>query len=404
MARGLGNGYTFGNDFYPVWLTSRAWIRSHISPYSPEMTSAIQVGLLGRPLDPRRTSDYADLRMFVHPAFTDLLLWPLSEFPFPVSRIVMFFSLAVMTSVSVALWLQALDWHPPWRTVATILLLTISSYPALEGLFAIQLGLLVTFLLAASLAALKSRRFLLAGFLIAFTTIKPQMSALTIVYLFLWACHDWNERKQFVAGLLSTLALLVGASVIASPTWIQSWIRTVLIYRRYTTPPLVTAVLTSSLGPRMAAPATFLLTAGAIIAALVLAWRNRNAALESEAFWLTLAILLSITTIFVLPGQAVYDHLILVPALLLLVRDRDRLRSSGPVPRLLLIVGAVVLVWPWIAAFALIVLRPLIPRIVFDSTAVLALPLRTAASLPFAVLALLVWMWRINRLDRQEAS
>ena len=31
-AEGLGNGYSFGNDFYQVWLTTRQWLRQGRNP------------------------------------------------------------------------------------------------------------------------------------------------------------------------------------------------------------------------------------------------------------------------------------------------------------------------------------------------------------------------------------
>jgi len=131
---------------------------------------------------------------------------------------------------------------------------------------------------------------------------------------------------------------------------------------------------------------------------MILAWRNRAAAYGSFAFWITLTLLLAITTITILPGQAVYDHLILLPGILLLARYRGELHNAGLGPRTLLAVGALVLFWPWIAAFALIVLRPFLAPAYFNSTAFFSLPIRTAASLPFAVLALLAWTFRIKML------
>ena len=50
-AQELGNGYSFGNDFYQVWYTAREWQRRKVDPYSTEMTREIQIGLNGRPLD-----------------------------------------------------------------------------------------------------------------------------------------------------------------------------------------------------------------------------------------------------------------------------------------------------------------------------------------------------------------
>jgi hypothetical protein len=394
-AEGLGNGYSFGNDFYQVWLTSQEWLRHGRDPYSAEMTREIQTGLYGRPLDPNRPSDPIDRRIFPYPFYADLLFWPAAEFPFAPLRVAVVCVLVLLTFASIPLWLRALDWRLSAKWVGVILLLTLSSYPALEALFAAQLGLFVAFLLAASMVALQRSRFLLAGILMAISTIKPQVTALAIVYFLIWSAHDWRVRGRFCIGFVATLTLLIGASLVAMPHWIQSWTHTVLAYRHYTRPPLVTQFLTSLLGTRLAGSGTLVLTAGSILFAIVLAGRNRAAAYGSFAFWMTLSLLLSITTITILPGQAIYDHLILIPGILLLMRYRSRLGEAGPVPRMLLAIGALVLFWPWIAAFALIPLRLVLPPAQFNSTAILALPLRTAASLPFVLLALLAWTIRV---------
>ena len=254
----------------------------------------------------------------------------------------------------------------------------------------------MSFLLAFSVVAMQRGRLLLAGTLMALSTIKPQVTVFAIFYFIIWSLYDWRRRGLFLIGLFSTLLVLSGASFAVWPHWTQSWTHTVLAYRHYSRPPLVTEVLTSSLGPQWASPATFILTAAAIIAAIVLAWRNRAAASSSYAFCITLSLLLAITTITILAGQAVYDHLILLPGILLLARSWRELCNAGTVPRILVPLGALVLFWPWISAFALIILRPLIAPAIFDSTPVFALPIRTAASLPFAVLALLAWALRVN--------
>ncbi len=403
-ARGLGDGYSFGNDFFQVWLTAREWLRNGRDPYSPAMTREIQIGLYGRLLDPTRPGDPVDRRAFPYPIFADLLLWPAALFPFPAVRVTVLLILIALTLASVALWLWAFDWRLEWRWVAVILLLTLTSYPALEALFAEQLGLIVAFLLAASLLALRRRRFLLAGFLMALTTIKPQVTALVLLYLLLWTLHDWRARKRFWIGFVSTLTLLIGLSLVVLPHWIQSWMQTVLAYRQYTTPPLVKEVLTSPLGPRFSGLATLMLSVVSVAAAIALAWRNRAASFGSFAFWLTVSLLLSITAITILPGQAVYDHIILLPAILLLARHRQQLREAGRVPRILLSLGALVLFWPWIAAFGLVALRQLIPSAIFDSTAVFSLPIRAAAPFPFAVLALLPWTRQVSASGSSEPA
>ena len=402
-SQGLGNGYSFGNDFYQVWLSSRALLRERLDPYSPEMTRRIQVELYGRPLD-SRSGDPLDLRAFPYPLYTDLLFWPLAAIPFAIARIIVVCILAALTLAAVRLWLRVLDWQLDWKWIAAISLLTLSSYPALEGLFAGQLGLLVAFLLAGSIAALQTERFLFSGFLAALTTIKPQVTVLVILYLLLWAFNQWSMRKQFFIGFFSALALMVAVSLAVQPNWIQSWVSTVLAYRHYTQPPLVTEVLVSRLGPRLSGTASLLVSALSIIAALIVIWRNRAAAFGSFAYSMTLSLLLVITAVVLLPGQAVYDHLVLLPGLLLMARNRDQLRAAGWIPRLLLALTALVLFWPWMAACGLILTRPFITASIFDSPAILALPIRTAASLPFALLAVLLWTWRVSRSQNRATS
>jgi hypothetical protein len=391
--KNLAGGYAFGNDFYPVWLTSREWVREGRDPYSTEMTREIQQGLFGRPLDPQiRTDPLTDYRTFAYPAFTDLLFWPAAEFPFPVVRVVLVWLLAALTVTSVWLWMRALSWRLSWPWLAITVLLTLFSYPVLEGLYAGQLGLLVGFLLAASILALQRGRLLLAGILMALTTIKPQMTVLAVFYLLVWSTvdwrKDWRRRSRFGLGFVSTtLALLVTATVVW-PHWIPSWTRVVLGYHRYARPPLVSELFAFPLGTSTTGLASVAMIAVLLIAAIMLVWSNRAAAANSMQFWLTLSLLLCITGITLLPGQAIHDHVILLPGIFLLA-CRWREMSASWIQKILLAIAAGLLLWPWFASAGLIALRPLLSHQQFYSKAIFALPLRTAAAFPFVVLGLL---------------
>jgi hypothetical protein len=384
-AKHLQGEYSFGNDFYPVWLTSREWIGARRDPYSSGMARDIQVALFGRPLDGQFLTDPPnDYRTFAYPAFTDLLLWPASAIPFRTFRIIWAVLLAALLGVAVFFWTRALCWPISKVWLAIITLSVVCSYQELEGIHAGQLGLLVGFLLAAALLALMRGRLWSAGILMALTTIKPQMTLLALLYLFLWCAHEWRARRGVVLAFLATMSMLIGASLTVWPHWINSWITVVLGYPRYATPPLARELLGPSLGLR----AGTIIIVALLIAAVGLAWRSRAAIAGSYEFWLTLSLLLTITTITLLPGQSVCDHIILLPGILLLVRGGKNI-SASRIFRALLAIGAAIVIWPWLASFALIVLRPLLSPNVFNSKAIFVLPLRTAASFPFVVLALL---------------
>lgn len=398
-ARGLGNGYSFGDDFYPIWLTTRLARQGDQNLYSPGVTRQIQTGLFGRPLNANNPTDPpTDYRSFAYPAFADLLLWPLALFDFPALRLLLAVLLPILTAVSLWLWMFAIRWPARPVTFAIFLVLALCNYPLLEAFFAEQPGLIVGFLLACAAAALRRDQLLAAGALMAATLIKPQMTLLAVGYLLLWSLSV-KTRSRFWIGFSAMLALMLGASLWLWPHWIQQWIGILRGYPRYATPSLVGLLPGSFLGRYVGPVAIAVLLA----VAAFLAWRGRRANCNSPEFWLTFTLVLAITSVTLLPGQAIYDHIILYPGILLLVRKwRDFLRIGGT-PRALFAIGAVVLFWPWVAAFVLIAVRPFLSAGTFASNTVFALPIRTAASLPFAVLALLGCVVRFNALRPEES-
>jgi len=332
-ARGLGNGYSFGNDFYQIWLASRLWFFARIDPYSPEMTRDIQIGLYGRPLDPNRPADLKDRRIFPYPAFAEILFWPAALFPFTVVRVAVLGLLIPATVATVLVWMRALSWHLQWPFLLITLLLVLCSYPALEGFYAGQVGLLVGFLFAASILSIQQGRLLQSGVLLGLTTIKPQVIVLAALYLLAWTAYDWRKRRSFCVGFVGTVLLLVGGAFVIWPHWISSWLHVVVMYRGYTGPPLVQELLTT-MGLGSAATPTIVVTAACIAVALTLAWQNRSATSNSLAFWWTLGTLLAITVIALLPRQAGECRAKLGHPLRLLDRVLlERFRVQTPTPK-----------------------------------------------------------------------
>jgi hypothetical protein len=386
--QGYGEGYSFGADFYPIWFTARESLLHHRDPYSPEMTRRIQVSLFGRPLEVRNPKSPPDSRAFANPLFAELLFWPFALLPFSEARILFALLLPMVTALSIFLWLRALCLSADRVKLAAILLLTLSSYAVLEGLFAEQMGLVVGFLLAASLAALVRNRLFFSGSLLALTLIKPQMMLLIAAYLVLWSFARWSVRWQFSGGFFLTALLLSASSLLIWPLWIQEWFRVVFAYRRYATPPLLSYLLGNRIG-------TILLVA-LVASAALLSWRMRHVSPESAEFGLTFTLLLAITAIALLPGQAVYDHIILLPGILVIAFSWRQLAANRPC-RIILALTTLTVCWQWISAPLVIAAHPFLSHPVFTST-VLTLPIRTAPSIPFGVCALLgLMMWQRHR-------
>jgi glycosyl transferase family 87 len=394
-ARGFGQGYSFGADFYPLWLTTHDHSRD---PYGPETTRQIQSGLFGRTIDAQNSTVSQDYRTFAYPAFANLLFWPLALVPFSAARVVLAVLLPGLTAVSIFLWLRALHLRAGPVTLASLILLTLSSYVVLEGIFAEQIGLLVGFLLAASLAALVRQRFFLSGSLLALTLIKPQMMLLIAVYLFLWSFDQWRIRYKFALGFFFVSALLCGSSLLLWPRWISQWLQVMRGYRQYSTPPLAMYLLGNQLDPHFGP----ILIATLLAIAIAIAVRMRHASSTSAEFGLTVSLLLAITAVTFLPGHAVYDQVVLLPGIILIALSWRNFTARRPF-RVVLAVSALAVFWQWISAPLVIALRPLLSPDRFAAV-VLTLPIRTAASIPFCVLALLGLMMARGRPNKSSAK
>jgi len=371
----------FGGDFYPIWLAGRELLRHGVNPYTQEMTRTIQIGLYGRVMDPARPADPpADFRAFAYPLYTDLLVAPLLPLSFSAVRIVLGFLLPFLTAASLILWLRAfrLETGPGTLPIAITLLLV--SYPVLEGLYALQAGLLVGAALAASAALLARGRFLPAGMLLAFASIKPQLIWLLALWLLLWGFSDWKHRKTFFFGFSVTMGLLALVSQLVLPGWIAGWWHSIVGYSHYTLPPLTQLVLGRFLG--MIVGLTLLvLCAG-------LCWKARRFPAGSANFSLTTSFVLAVTVLLAPTGGAVYDQVVLIPALCYLsFRRAEILNASRPI-RVLALATLFALAWQWFVACG-VTLASLFLKSVASTPGILVLPTRMAAPVPFAVLALL---------------
>lgn len=405
-AEGFGKGYTFGADFYPIWLTTREGLLHHRDPYSPQTTHQVQIDLFGRTVDARVFGAPPDYWTFAYPAFADVLLWPIGQLPFSQVRIEFGLFLCILTAYSVVLWIRVIYPRAGRLNVASLLILTLSSYVVLEGLFAEQMGLLVGFLLAASLAALVGRRLFFSGTLLALALIKPQVLLLIATYLLFWCLARWRIRWRFAAGFFLMSTLLGASSLLIWPHWISEWLRVVFSYRRYSNPPLVSDLLGNQiLGNQVGRLLGPILIAIFLIAAVAISWRMRFAPTDSRDFRLTISLLLAVTTIAVVPGHAVYDHVVLLPGIILIASCWRDFVPSRPF-RVTLAAATLALFWQWICAPVVIALRPMVSR-EFASTFLLTLPIRTAASIPFgisALLALMLWQGHRRKLTLTEKT
>jgi hypothetical protein len=373
--------YDYGGDFYPIWLTGRELLFHGRNPYTQEMTRDIQIGLFGRPMDPHRPTDWpVEFRAFSYPLYVDLLAAPLLPLGFDGVRLVLGILLPLLTAGSLVFWLRAFRLQISSGMLALAVILVLVSYPVLEGLYAQQAGLMVGAALAMSAASITRGRFARAGILLAFASVKPQLIWLLALWLLQWVVGDWKRRRALAISFVATLAVLFLVSELVLPGWFVGWWRSLVGYSRYTLPPLTQLVLGRYLG--IAAGVAMLALAGAIC------WKMHRLPAGSAGFSLTVSFVLAVTVMLAPTGGAVYDQVILLPGIFWLASHRADILNARRPMRVLALAAVVVICWQWFAACGVDLVSMFLP-VWASSPAVIVLPTRGAAPLPFVILALL---------------
>jgi hypothetical protein len=375
------------SDLYPRWLGSRELLLRHRNPYSAEVTREIQRGYYGRELDPRRPGDPIDQQAFAYPTYVAFLLAPTIRLPFEAVRNGFIWLLLAITAASVWFWLHAFGWVPRLYAASTIALLTLGSFPVVQGLKLQQLTLLVAFIIAMSTALLAKGKLFLAGIAMAIATIKPQLVAPLLLCLMLWAFRDWARRQRFVWGFALTLLALSAAAQVVLPGWIGHFLSALRAYRQYAGG--------KSLLDELLSPAVGQVTAaGVLVLLLVVCWRFRQSSASSREFQYLLAAVLG-TTVVVIPMFAPYNQILLLPVVLVLLRECRDLWNRNFLSKGASLLAALVIGWPWVAAMALTITSLWVSPPTLQRAWMV--PLYTTFALPFALLiplgSLLLDVW-----------
>lgn len=365
------------SDLYPRWLGARELLLHGRDPYSAEVTREIQAGYYGRPLDPARPHDPRDEQGFAYPAYVVFVLAPTVGLPFAVVQTGFRWFLVGLTAASVLLWLRVLGWKASAEMKAILIVLTIGSFPVLQGIKLQQLSLLVAGLIAASAMLLAEGHLAMAGVLLAFATIKPQLALPIAAWLLVWAGSDWPRRRGFGWGFAATMALLVSGAEYLLPGWIGRFRQAVVAYRQYNQG--ANSVLDVLITPQWGR----LLAIAMVLVLVWVTWRHRDAAAGSGAHN-CITVLILAATIVVMPKAALYNQVFLLPGIVLGLQQGRRLWSRSTVRRGVLGICGLMLFWPWLAALALLVASLFLPA---ESVQRAWLwPLYTSTGIPVAVL------------------
>jgi hypothetical protein len=364
------------NDLYARWWGAHELLLHGRNPYSPAVSHEIQTVIYGASADAGSPDDPTGIGGgFAYPPYVALLLWPTIYLSFPDAQKVFLCVSILAELVSLVLWLRLLRFRWSLLTWLTIAVLTFGSFPSLQALTLQNPSLLAAAFIAIALFLLSTDHLILAGILLAVSTFKPQFAILLIPWLAFWTGGDWHRRRPLAWSFLSTMLLLVLVSEWLVKGWISSFLSVIRAYRHYTYGhSLLDVWFTPVWGVAVAACV--------VIFAFAFCWKHRSQPADSMSFFLAANLILTVTLI-IIPSLAPHAQLLLLPGLLCLLRGRTLFSSSNSLLRVSSAGIVILLAWPWIAAFGL-----LLATIHFPVSTLLGywpIPLYTSPLLPVAV-------------------
>ena len=310
--------YPGANDFYSRWKGAKVFWREGLDPYSDEATLTIQKGIYGRAARPGE-----DPGPFAYPFYTVFLLAPLVPASYDWAEAVWLVLLQFSLIGGVLLCLELVDWRlPRWLLVVTALW-AVAFYHSARTVFLGQFAGFVFLWTVGVLLALKTRRDIVAGILLALTTIKPQMSFLLIPALLVWAIGQ--RRWPFLGSFAGTMVLLLGASFLLLPGWLGEFVAQVLRYPSYTDIGSPVWILTHEFLPFLGAPGEVVLSALLLVYLLVECRHLPRAGATSMRFLWLIGLILLVTNLVVLRTATTNYVVFYIPLFFALKLAADRL-------------------------------------------------------------------------------
>lgn len=301
-------------DFAEQWAAARFTLEGG-DPYDPAVWRDAAARLAGRA---------SDARAFVYPPYVTLALTPLALLPLPAAATLWVGASVVLAIVALGRLLRAYRVTQPLVTFAFGLAL-LGSGPAL---LAIAQGQWAPLLVAAVAWAVADRPRGSAPYASLALLFKPQLAPLAIVALLRES--PGRARTRVLIALGALLAVVAVSFAALAPLWI-SWYRGIGGFAA--TPPIRTTTLPTTLDALVGAAAPVLAAAVVLVAvAVCLTVPRGDAAL---ALWLATAVLIA-------PYIQAYDHLLLLPPLVIATGIAGR--RSQPMAAAIALAGCALLV------------------------------------------------------------
>jgi len=219
-----------GTDFLVHWMGTRALLIDGLSPYSDTVAERIQTYAYGR----QAQSGENELGI-AYPLYSTVVFMPyalISDYDLARALWMTTLEIALIGLAFLSISLNRFKmsiWLLPF-----FLIFSIFWYHSLRPLINGNAVILVALFLTGAFAAIKSDRDELAGILLAFSTIKPHLVLLPIIFVLIWTISF--GRWKVLGWMLISLVILSVSAALFIPDWLLQNLREIMAYTSYNPP------------------------------------------------------------------------------------------------------------------------------------------------------------------------
>lgn len=219
-----------GNDFLTRWVGTQELIFNGTSPYADSVAERIQEIAYGRP-----TQSGEDEMLFAYPIYASLFHLPFALIrDFSVARALWMTTLEISVILLAAVSIQLTRWKPGTLGLIIFFAFSLLWYHSARPIILGNAAVLVALFVTLAFLAIRQGRDDLAGILLGFATIKPQVVLLLWVFITIWAFS--RQRWKILLWSYGTVIVLSVIGLIFVPDWITQNFYQVLQYPNYTPP------------------------------------------------------------------------------------------------------------------------------------------------------------------------
>ncbi len=321
----------YGSSFYSYWLTGRVLFAQGQNPYADELFEQVM----------QRYPEDHNLSGFSLPLYAIIPVIPfafINNFKAALTIWRLLLEAALLyAGFQVVRGFRIQNRFTTGIVCSAFLLLNYFTAAALaDGDISI---LAVTFLVI-GMAALRDGESELAGIMFAFSTIKPSVVILPVLWVCIWCL--FNNRGTIVAWTGMVLVILFMTAMLFQTNWFMLYLRSMVYYLKYMNPTNFSRLLEiwqPELGGRIGWAVS-----GVLILLLIIEWVV-NARKDNNALEWVMSLTLSIGFLVGIPNLGKHLYILWIPALYIIDKMELRWDRRGRIYGIALAAGMILIPW-----------------------------------------------------------